>query len=121
MVVSTEPAITAINEIENNSDFPGFEGPEKTLEIDFDPFLGPERGLREITREQWDALLTDAKCTILDTMSNEYIDSYVLSESSLFVYSRKLLIKTCGTTTLLMCLPKLLEYTKVCIMEELIF
>jgi hypothetical protein len=64
---------------------PGFEGPEKVLEIDFVPTEGPARGLREITRAQWDAVLTDARCTILNSMSNERLDSYVLSESSLFV------------------------------------
>lgn len=35
----------------------GFEGPEKTLEIEFDPDVGHEDGLRAIRREQWDAIL----------------------------------------------------------------
>lgn len=35
----------------------GFEGPEKTLEIEFDPEIGHEEGLRAIRREQWDAIL----------------------------------------------------------------
>lgn len=35
----------------------GFEGPEKTLEIEFDPGVGHEGGLRAIRREQWDAIL----------------------------------------------------------------
>lgn len=35
----------------------GFEGPEKTLEIEFDPSIGHEDGLRAIRREQWDAIL----------------------------------------------------------------
>jgi hypothetical protein len=72
---------------------------------------GPTRGLREITRAQWDTILTAARCTILNSMSNDKCDSYVLSESSLFVYSHKMVLKTCGTTTLLMALEPLLEIT----------
>lgn len=92
---------------------PGFEGVEKVMEIDFAPGFGSERGLREIARGDWDAVLRDAKCTILDSLSNDRLDSYVLSESSLFVYPLKLVLKTCGTTTLLMALPRLLELTTV--------
>ncbi len=92
---------------------PGFEGPEKVLEIDFAPGLGPARGLREITRPQWDKILTEARCTILNSLSNEKLDSYVLSESSLFVYPLKMMLKTCGTTTLLRAIGPLLEITEV--------
>lgn len=92
---------------------PGFEGVEKVLEIDFTPGRGPARGLRDVPRALWDEVCTDARCTILDTLSNDKLDSYVLSESSLFVYPLKLILKTCGTTTLLMCLPRLLAVTKV--------
>ncbi len=92
---------------------PGFEGPEKGLEIDFAPDWGPARGLREITRAQWDGILTEAACTILATLSNDRLDSYVLSESSLFVYPLKMLLKTCGTTTLLKAIGPLLAATEV--------
>ncbi len=105
------PSLAAEGSEEEKS--PGFEGVEKVLEIDFAPGAGPARGLREISRAQWDAMLTDARCTILATLSNEHVDSYVLSESSLFVYPLKMVLKTCGTTTLLMCLPRLLEITTV--------
>jgi hypothetical protein len=85
----------------------------QVLELEFSVRKGPARGLREVTREQWDLVLGDAKCSILCTMSNDHFDSYVLSESSLFVYPHTALLKTCGTTTLLRCIPRLLEYTAV--------
>jgi S-adenosylmethionine decarboxylase len=80
--------------------------------------VGPERGLRQITRPQWDAILQEARCTILDSLSNDKVDSYVLSESSLFVYSHKMILKTCGTTTLLRCIDMLLEIAKVRAVES---
>lgn len=84
-----------------------FEGPEKCLEIDFAIRTGIAGGLRVITRKQWDKLLVSAKCCILDVYSNDFCDSYVLSESSLFVFEWKLIIKTCGKTTLLHLVPHL--------------
>lgn len=90
----------------------GFEGVEKNLELDFVPSEGTSRGLRGIVREQWDEILAAARCSILSTMSNDHCDSYVLSESSLFVYRDKVVLKTCGTTTLLVCLEPLLKATK---------
>ena len=78
------------------------------LEIDFVLREGDARGLRALTRATIDELCTAAKCTVIATLSNDYFDSYVLSESSLFVYPAKIILKTCGTTTLLVCLEPLL-------------
>ena len=95
-----------------------FEGPEKTLEVDWVPNVGTSPlGLRSISRTVWDELLVKAQCQILSTVSNKHLDSYVLSESSLFVYTHKMVIKTCGTTTLLRMLPSLLELTTTLGME----
>jgi len=89
---------------------PCFEGPEKRLEIDFKPVFENSRGFRVYTAQQLQKFILDpAKCTIIDQMSNQHFDSYVLSESSLFVYPYKVILKTCGTTTLLAALPNLLQ------------
>lgn len=91
----------------------GFEGFEKRLEITFtEPpiFADPNRlGLRALTRAQIDSILEPACCTIVSQLSNTELDSYVLSESSLFVYPFKIVLKTCGTTKLLMSIPQILK------------
>lgn len=91
-----------------------FEGPEKTMEVIFRPFRGGNasdtNGLRALSRAQLDHLCHKAKCSIMSVTSNQHMDAYVLSESSLFIYSYRLIMKTCGTTTLLRCLSTLLRY-----------
>ncbi|KAL8533511.1 hypothetical protein ACS0TY_009783 [Phlomoides rotata] len=91
----------------------GFEGFEKRLEISFfEPsfFADPEgMGLRSLSKSQIDEILQPAECTIVSSLSNEQVDSYVLSESSLFIYSYKIIIKTCGTTKLLLSIPPILK------------
>lgn len=91
----------------------GFEGYEKRLEITFfEPsiFADPQgKGLRVLSKAQLDEILTPAECTIVSSLSNEHVDSYVLSESSLFVFPYKLVIKTCGTTKLLLSIPAILK------------
>lgn len=107
-----------------------FEGPEKTLEVMFrrikpsdddnsslsssgsasDGTGGFNRiGLRTLSRPDLDRICARARCTILSCVSNRYLDAYVLSESSLFVYPYMIVLKTCGTTTLLRCVAVLIE------------
>lgn len=102
-----------------------FEGPEKTLEVCFrkkdteGPPVMPSPaasgydtrnlGLRSLGRHYLDRICARARCTILSRISNNYVDAYVLSESSLFVYPYMLVLKTCGTTTLLRCIAILIE------------
>lgn len=85
-----------------------FEGPEKKLEIYLSPGVSAD-GLRQFSTDEWADLLAEASCTILSHKSNAYLDAYLLSESSLFVFPYRVILKTCGTTTLLLVLPKLIR------------
>ncbi|KAJ3344608.1 spermidine resistance protein, partial [Kappamyces sp. JEL0680] len=77
----------------------GFEGPEKLLEIWFN--TTSSTGLRAVDPAVWHEMLKIVQCQVLSTIHNESADAYLLSESSMFVYSNRLILKTCGTTTLL--------------------
>ena len=59
--------------------------------------------------EVWEEMLDLVNCKVLSTIKSERVDAYLLSESSMFVFPHKLILKTCGTTTLLSGLPKILE------------
>jgi len=89
-----------------------FEGPEKKLDVFFS--LPPSaassaaRGLLAAPRAAWTDVCSAAHCTILHRQSNDHFDAYLLSESSLFVYPHKVVMKTCGSTTLILVLPTLL-------------
>jgi len=99
-----------------------FEGPEKKLEVYFS--RGDDSsGLRRFQHDVWSDMLADAACTILHQESNKDFDAYLLSESSMFVYPDRLILKTCGTTTLLLALPKLFALAdKVgCIVEHVLY
>jgi len=98
----------------NNVSFPLlFEGVEKKLEIKYIiPAESPLGGLREIDAQDWSYLLNSFGCQILNSIKNDHFDAYLLSESSLFVYRDKVVLKTCGTTRLLSCLPLLDQYAR---------
>ena len=89
-----------------------FEGPEKKLEIFFSRSPTVAAGFRSYDAAVWEDLLTAANCKILHCAPSAAFDAYLLSESSLFVYSSRVILKTCGTTTLLLVLPKLLELAR---------
>ena len=97
---------------------PHFEGAEKRIEIDFHANETNARGLREVTRAQLDECMAAAHCEIVSVRSNAKFDAYVLSESSLFVFPTKLVLKTCGTTNLLAGVPTILKYASQVGMES---
>ena len=69
----------------------------------------PAAGLRTLSRPQLDAMLQMAACEIVSVRSGAVFDAYVLSESSLFVFADRLVLKTCGTTRLLDAVPMIIE------------
>jgi len=75
-----------------------FEGTEKRLEFSFSTSTTCSKGMRNISYQTWSCLLVKAKCSILHSITNEMVDAYLLSESSLFVYPFSVILKTCGTT-----------------------
>ncbi|BAT77212.1 hypothetical protein LR48_Vigan01g313600 [Vigna angularis] len=90
----------------------GFEGFEKRLELHFfgdDPAIFP-LGLRKLEFQSLEQVLEAVQCTVVSAVGNSYFDAYVLSESSLFVYPTKIIIKTCGTTQLLKSILPLIQY-----------
>ncbi|CAG0915338.1 unnamed protein product [Notodromas monacha] len=89
-----------------------FEGTEKLLEVWFsrrDEKLD-DADLRKIPRHELEVLMNLVKCEIISFTQNDSLDSYVLSESSMFISKRRFILKTCGTTVLLGCLKKLTQY-----------
>jgi len=71
------------------------------VEIDFSLSAGsPSDGLRALHRDQLDDLMSLAACTIVSSRTNEELDAYVLSESSLFVYPTKWVLKVRGAGVL---------------------
>ncbi|CAH1980396.1 unnamed protein product [Acanthoscelides obtectus] len=87
-----------------------FEGVEKLLEIWFTNGDGGSKSadLRKIPRNKLESLLKIVRCEIISFVKNDQIDAYVLSESSMFISKRRFILKTCGTTTPLLCLQPLL-------------
>lgn len=82
---------------------------EASLSDGTNPASIRRHGLRTLCRSDLDRICAKARCTILSGVSNRYLDAYVLSESSLFVYPNMIVLKTCGTTTLLRCVAILIE------------
>lgn len=100
-----------------------FEGVEKLFEIWFKPEQGKpvdgvdghpatsisKRTLRDIPFEELSAMTDLVNCSIVSKSSNGHFDAYVLSESSMFVFPEHFILKTCGVTTLLQAVPRIIE------------
>jgi S-adenosylmethionine decarboxylase len=88
-----------------------FEGPEKRLEIIMrvtDNVTHPN-GLCSLDDSVWEAVVGSLHAQIVSRIRNEHIQSYVLTESSLFVMRNRIILITCGTTTLLNSVPLIIQ------------
>ncbi|GJN74940.1 S-adenosylmethionine decarboxylase proenzyme [Purpureocillium lilacinum] len=110
------PHLTINHDVAADLDSSGaFEGPEKLLEVWFAPSAATlpsgarPNGLKSVSCETWVGMLDMVNCKILSVLESEAVDAYLLSESSMFVFPHKLILKTCGTTTLLLGLQRLLH------------
>ncbi|MFO7654688.1 MAG: adenosylmethionine decarboxylase [Candidatus Krumholzibacteriia bacterium] len=83
-----------------------FEGPEKKLEVLLAPAAPPLRGLGPTF---WEGVVAAAEAEILSQLSSPECDAYLLSESSLFVWDDRLLMITCGRTTLAVAAERILR------------
>lgn len=97
-----------------------FEGPEKTLFIEFKP-TKLSGSLRAKPQEVWSEVLRESGVTIVsklcpvepkDKGRSRECTAYLLSESSLFVYDNRVILKTCGRTSPLRALPALMDLAK---------
>lgn len=96
-----------------------FEGPEKLLEVWFSssektlPASASPLGLKVVSQAMWKDMLDLVNCKVLSVVESRNVDAYLLSESSMFVFPHKLVLKTCGTTTLLCGLPRMMEIAAI--------
>ncbi len=83
-----------------------FEGPEKKLEI---ILSAPNPAIRSNGNGCWDRVVAASSARILSRFGNGGMDAYLLSESSLFVWDDRILMITCGKTTLVDVIPEILS------------
>jgi S-adenosylmethionine decarboxylase len=84
---------------------PFFEGSEKKLEI----ILGAPRSvLRRRGTDLWPKVVSDSGAGIIGRLRGMRLDAYLLTESSLFVWDDRVLMITCGRTTPVTAMPRIL-------------
>jgi len=90
-----------------------FEGTEKRIEIDF----SGDGDLRKVDRSEWTEVARLSATQILNCKETTSFTSFLLSESSLLVYPSKVMIKTCGKTTPMASIAKVISLAKGVAME----
>lgn len=73
-----------------------FEGSEKKFEI-----VVEQVDLRSLPLSFWEDIVAASQAEIISSLSNDFYDAYLLSESSLFVAQDRCIMITCGQTRLI--------------------
>jgi S-adenosylmethionine decarboxylase len=95
-----------------------FEGPEKKLEL---LVTAGSPSLRDLGLGFWEQVVARSRATILSRISNDRLDAYLLSESSLFVCDRWAVMITCGRTTLVAAAAEILDRLPQSRLDSLIY
>ena len=95
-----------------------FEGAEKKCDLLID---GTQLDLRALPTRFWHQVVGKCEATILSVQHSSHCDAYLLSESSLFVWSERLLLITCGQTTLVDSILFLLQHLPKESVDRLLF
>ncbi len=85
-----------------------FEGTEKKIDV---ILSSPKSHLRDNQDGKWDVVVSASRARIISQISTQYLDAYLLSESSLFVWEDRILMITCGKTRLIDAFPEILKIT----------
>ena len=97
-----------------------FESSEKKIEL---VFSEKSPSLLELPEQFWRKMVRSCGATVILSAKLPKVHSYILSESSLFVWPRRLLLITCGQTRLSKALLKMLkhfrkEHLEVCFFQR---
>ena len=78
-----------------------FEGAEKKAEVVVSKdYIEKHGSLKTWPRERWEKLVAASNAQIMSEVHNDKLSAYLLSESSLFVWENRIVLITCGQTTL---------------------
>lgn len=96
-----------------------FEGSEKKAEIIISD--NAMSLLTDIDDSFWQEMVDCCNARIISTISNQDCKAFLLSESSLFIWRNKLLILTCGVTTLVNSVEFFLQRVKSNLIKQVIY
>ncbi len=95
-----------------------FEGTEKKVEL---AVVDDFPSLRSFGQKRWRQVITAAGAHVVSLQVHPYVDAYLLSESSLFVFDTYLTMITCGQTRLVDGVQQILQFVPPEVVAALIY